>query len=274
MMQWYQVKAYYDFLKNPSSKFQWRVEETSTSGRLGNPPASIQQSLQDSQPADPQAKKAKGRRKSKSNQDVAVDALSETVQPTRPSSRVRLVEASQSAKGRTQRKKNSKQSPESEDDAISSDDSGDSSDFTVGSESSKGEDYRPDAAFFLRSETVSLKGRRSAPHPSSSLARPNSSNLDSFTLPRSATRTSGGDEDSDELRTDPEDTTRPAPLPRRPAETGSKSGSLLFSPEKTTSTDPRHEKVDTKSPYVVKPTVEPESTDVPVRFSYLILSRY
>ncbi|KAG8902566.1 hypothetical protein FRC00_002450 [Tulasnella sp. 408] len=264
-MQWYQVKAFYDLLKNPNSKFEWLVEKSSTSGRLTNPPASIQQTLQNSQSVDPQANKAKGRRKSKSNQDVAVGTVSEIVEPPRPSSLVHVVEPSQSAKGRIQRKKDSKRNPDSEDDAISSDDSGESSDFTVGSESSKGEDYRPDAAFILRSETVSIKGRRSAPHPSSSLAKPNSSNLDSSTLPRAATQASGGDEDSDdERRTEPEDTARPAPLSRRPAETGSKSGSLLFSPDKRTSTDLRHEKVDTKPPYVVKPTVEPESTDVPV----------
>ncbi|KAG9047219.1 hypothetical protein FS837_002781 [Tulasnella sp. UAMH 9824] len=262
-MQWYQVKAYYDLLKDPNSKFEWRVEQSSTSGRLATLPASIQQSLQNSQSADLQAKKAKGRRKSKSNQEVAVGASFETVQPPRPSPHVRPAEPSQSAKGQTQRKKNSRRNPDSEDDAISSEDSGASSDFTVGSESSKGEDYRPDAAFVLRSETISLKGRRSAPHPSSSLAKSKPSTMDTSTLPGSATPASGGDEPYNEPRTQPEHTIRPAPLSRRPAEAASNSGSLLFSPEKSTSTDPRREKPDAMPPYVVKPNVEPESTDVP-----------
>lgn len=250
-MQWHHVKAYFDLLKDPNSKFAWRVEESSADGNLADPPASVQESLQQPQRTNPAAERSKGRRKSKSSEAVVASDLSRTQQAVsarggQPHPPSQSTNAGDKPKRR--------QRPESEEEAVFSDESTDSSDYSVGSESSADESYRASTQYILRPETYSRVGRRSA--PPTALAGEQASQIHS--------NISGGD-DSDELRTEPKDTARPAPFARRAQVTAAKTSSLLISPEKTFSKQPPHEPINTKLPYVLKPSTEPLSAQIPVR---------
>ncbi|KIO29008.1 hypothetical protein M407DRAFT_6486 [Tulasnella calospora MUT 4182] len=253
-MPWYQAKAYYDFLKDRNSMFAWRVEEPSTTGKLVNPPGSIQDSLRSSKPTNAPTHKDKRRRKRKLDQDVAVSGLSNNGQPAPSSSRDQPVQPSRPAKRNAQPKK--KRNTDSEDEAVLSEKSDNPSDYTPQSETSKGQGSGSDSdpVYVLRPKTISRTGRLSAPAPNSALAK--SSN-------RPVTGDDGHDDDSDEPRTELEDTTDPAPSLQRPTVTKSKTGSLLISPEKISTKTVSHVVARTNSPYMVKPTTEPELTDIP-----------
>ncbi|KAG8925863.1 hypothetical protein FRC01_009602, partial [Tulasnella sp. 417] len=256
-MPWYEVKAYFDLLKDPNSKFAWRVEESSTSGNLVNPPASVQQSLRASEIAD-SVEKPKGRKKSKSGPAVVASDSSSARgrQPLAPSQR---------SKPGTKRKQ--EQKSQSEDEAVFSDGSSDSSDYSVGSESSADEGYRPSTEYFLRPETISRKGRRSAPPTTSALKDHYELELADASPSVQADRQG---ENADETRTQPEGTPEPAPSVQTPNLPASKTASLLISPEKRSIQPTRRHPVDNKRLYSLKPTTEPQSSHIPASLSTVL----
>ncbi|KAG9025763.1 hypothetical protein FS837_004822 [Tulasnella sp. UAMH 9824] len=243
-MTWYQVKAYFELLKDPNSTFAWRVEATSTTGNLNQPPASVRESLLKSQPIIPTTK-APGKRNKSNSQ-------------SQPASHSRA--SSQSTKPGVAR--NPKRGPESEEDAVSSDEEAQSSDFSVGDESSADEGYRPNTEYRMRPETFSRTGRRSA--PPAHLAVEQAKDLAVWNPMPFGTVAGHGDldDDSDEPRSEPKDTTRPAPFTRKPAVTVSKNASLLISPEKNSSKGV-HVSLNAMEPYVFKSRREHESTGIP-----------
>ncbi|KAG9017570.1 hypothetical protein FRB90_000703 [Tulasnella sp. 427] len=150
-MPWYHVKAYYDLFKDPASRFRWRKESPSAHADLGNPPASVQVAL--SEPSADTAANAAGRTKGKSKPDNGNPSKHKKPMPAPPTTLP------------TKTAPQSKRSPaaDEEEEAVFSDRSTDSGGFSVGSESSAGEDYSPDQLYILRDKTTTRTGRRSVP---------------------------------------------------------------------------------------------------------------
>ncbi|KAG8972487.1 hypothetical protein FRC05_009840 [Tulasnella sp. 425] len=179
-MLWYQAKAYYDLLKDPDCRFQWRIEQQGGSSRLQEPPASLQNSFK--RPQDPHA--------SSTQRDPAKTT---SLQP--PSRNPLGVNCAVNL-GQAPRTSHMPSGPsgaqESEPEAESSAQSADSSPFSVGTESSLGEPYQPQTEYVLRQESVSRFGRRSAPAAPRGLPLPPNT---SPAAPAQASHTSN-DEDS------------------------------------------------------------------------------
>ncbi|KIO26896.1 hypothetical protein M407DRAFT_23838 [Tulasnella calospora MUT 4182] len=250
-MPWYHVKAWYDLLKNPQSRFIWRIEESTAVANIINPPKSVKDSLEkphSEDPVDRKAGKGKNGPKPRRNPKPATSNNAQT-------------SSDGSAKSNPRSKK--KSISESESEAVLSENSAKSSPFTLQSDSSSGESYDPNAEYVLRPQTISRSGRRSAPPAATPR---NSSTAQAFGAGAgnsSVAPAAACDDDSDKVRTEPGDTTQPAPVPQRPNVLPCASEALLVSPEKTSTGRSQPNLSEATPLYILKPCVEPHATNIP-----------
>ncbi|KAG9044325.1 hypothetical protein FS837_008341 [Tulasnella sp. UAMH 9824] len=255
-MLWYQIKAWYDLLKDPQSQFMWRVEESTVTANVINAPKSVKDSLQSSHlnnRSNDDAQEGNNPPNSENNPPPATsnNAKASSNVPTK----------SQSAQSK--RRANKRSGSDSESEALSSDSSGEESPYSVGSNSSAGEGYNPNPEFVLRSETICLSGRRSAPPKATSRDLPSGLNSTAATATLPVAPSEEGDGDSDDVRTEPRDIVRPVSATQRPNSSVRKSASLLVSPEKSSMELSPPNPSQAPSPYILKPSIEPEATNIP-----------
>lgn len=256
-MLWYQIKAWYDLLKNPQSQFLWRIEESTSTANVIHAPKSVKESLQSSHLNNRSNDHAQEGTNPPIPENNPAPATSNN---TKASSDV----PTKSRSGRSKRRANKRSGSDSESEALSSDSSGEESSYSVGSNSSAGEGYDPNPEFFLRPETICLSGRRSAPPKSTSLELPAglTSRAGAAKLPVAPSEECDGD--LDDVRTEPGDIVRLTSVAQRPNDPVRGSASLLVSPEKCSTGFSPPNPSQAPSLYILKPPIDPEATKIPV----------
>lgn len=231
-MLWYQVQAWYELLKNPQSRFVWRIEESTPAANITMPPKSVKASLQ--LPHEMGAKAEKGSRGPKSNRPSGVPATSQSAECTAPpESKTRPEKASTS---------------DSESEAAFSDVSAESSAYSVGSESSADEGYNPNPDYVLPSETFSRYGRRSVSYTARYPDAPHVSSRNN----------------TDESQTEPGDTVGPVPPAQNSDISAYPPEPLPLSPHISLKNPPQTNPSGPTPAYTVKPQVEPHTQNNPV----------
>lgn len=235
----------------------WRIEESTATANVINAPKSVKESLQSPHLDNGSNDDAQEGSNAPNPQRNPAPATSNN-----PKASSNVTSKNRSARSKRHAKKHSGSGSESE--ALSSDESGDESPYSVGSDSSAGEGYHPDPELVLRSETICLSGRRSAPSTATSLDLRAGQTSSARAAILSVAPAEERDSNSDDAHTEPGDTARQASVGQQPNDPVRQSASLLVSPEKCSMELSPPNPSQAPSLYILKPPIEPEAMNIPV----------